>query len=174
MLLAVIAVGSGTARAETAPAESRIKTEFLLHFVQFVEWPKSVLPPGAPIVIGIVGSDPFGRAIEELTGKRANGHTLVIRRLRWNDVLTGCHVVFFSSREGEHLAVVLAATRGRSILTVGDAGHFVTRGGVIELVASQGGIDFDVNTEAAAQAHLRISSKLLQVAHALRGTTEGR
>lgn len=145
----------------------------LLHFAQFVEWPERVLPPGAPIVIGIVGQDPFGRTLDEMTAvRRANGHPFVVRRLQWNDVLTNCHVIFISSSETEHIDAILDATRGSSVLTIACVGRFATRGGVIELIPVMDGFDFDVNTGAAARSHLKISSKLLQVARAIRETAE--
>lgn len=146
----------------------------LLHFPQFVEWPDGVLPPGAPIVIGIVGDDPFGRTIDEMTAlRRTKDHPFVVRRLQWNEDLTKCHLIFISSSETEHIDAILAATHGSSILTIACVDRFATRGGMIELFPVQDGIDFDVNAGAAALAHLRISSKLLQLAHAIRGTAEG-
>lgn len=159
-----------TLNAAPAPAE---KAAYLHHFAQFVEWPQSVLPAGAPIVIGLVGEDPFGRAVDEvIAGKRANGHPLTVRHLRWNESMAGCHILFISSSELEHLGAILAATRGLPVLTVSDFDRFTERGGMIELMAAEDRVRFDINTEAVAAARLRISSKLLQVARAVRGTVE--
>jgi hypothetical protein len=147
----------------------------LLHFAQLVEWPDRVLPAGAPIVIGIVGEDPFGHTIDEMTAcMRANGHPFAVRRLQWNDVLTNCQVVYISNSEIEHVDAILAATRGSSVLTVACVDRFAARGGMIEVLPVQGGFDFDVNPAAAAEAHLEMSSKLLQLARSVRGTGEGR
>lgn len=145
----------------------------LLHFAQFVAWPERALPPGAPIVIGIIGEDPFGPTLDGVAaGRRANGHPFVVRRLQWNDVLTSCHMIYISASETDHVDAILAATRGSSILTVACADRFAARGGMIQLLPVQDGLDFDINTEAAAEAHLEISSKLLRIARALRSTVE--
>ena len=145
----------------------------LLRFAELVEWPDRVLPPGAPIVIGIVGDDPFGRAIDELTAaRRANGHPFEVRRLQWNDDLTNCQMLFITYSETEHIDAILAATRGSSVLTVASAYGFAERGGVIEILPVQDGIDYGVNAAAAAQAHLKVRPKLLQLASAVRETTD--
>lgn len=177
ILLALLGLLAGPAGAagDVSAGEYQIKAAYLHHFAQFVEWPQSTLPAGAPIVIGLIGEDPFGRAIDEvIAGKRANGHPLIVRRLRWNDPLSSCHVLFVSSSELEHLGAILAATRGFSVLTVSDVDGFAIHGGMIELTTVRNRIDFDINTGAAAEAHLRISSKLLKIARAIRSTAEDR
>jgi hypothetical protein len=173
--LAGVLAGPRAAAGDVSAGEYQIKAAYLRHFAQFVDWPQSALPAGAPIVIGLIGRDPFGRAIDEaIAGKHANGHPLVVRRLRWNDSLATSQVLFVSSSELEHLGAILAATRGFSVLTVSDVDGFAIRGGIIELTTVQNRIDFEINTGAAAEAHLRISSKLLQIARAIRGTVDGR
>ena len=157
------------ARGQDVSDEAR----YVHRFAQFAEWPQDVLAPGAPIVNGIVGDDPLCRAIEQVVaGQRANGHLLIVQHLRWNDRLTGCRIIYIGTSEVAHVAAILGATRGFSILTVAEANGFTEHGGMIELVDVEGSVDFDVNTEAVSQAHIRISSKLLHIAHALRSTVE--
>ncbi len=177
LLLVLVALHGNSAPVsdQVAAGEYQIKAAYLRHFAQFVEWPQNVLSPGAPIVIGLVGQDPFGRAIDEvIAGKHANGHPLVVRHLRWNDDLTSCHVLFVSSSELQHLGAILDATRGFSVLTVADVDGFAMRGGMIELMTVENRVHFDINTSAATEAHLRISSKLLGIARAIRSTAEAR
>lgn len=162
-------------RAQNVAGEYQIKAAFLQHFAQFVEWPQNVLSPNAPLVIALVGDDPFGRAIDDvIAGKHANGHPIVIRRLRWNDSFAGCHMVYVSSSELQHLGTILDAARVYSILTVADLDRFAEHGGMIELLTAQNRVRFDINPNAASDAHLKISSKLLQVAHAIHGTEGAR
>ena len=155
--------------------EYQIKAAFLQHFAQFVQWPLNVLPINAPLVIALVGDDSFGRAIDDVIGgKYASGHPIVIRRLRWNDSFAGCHIVYIGSSELQHLGTILDAARVYSILTVADLDRFAQRGGMIELVTAQNRVRFDINPNAASDAHLKISSKLLQVAREIRGTEGAR
>lgn len=145
----------------------------LLQFAQSVQWPERVLPPGAPIVIGIVGEDPFGQTLDQLAAARlANGHPFQVRRLAWNEDLTHCHLLFISPTETQHIDAILAVTRGTSILTVACADGFAARGGMIQMLPVQDGMDYDVNPGAAALARLKISPELVQLARAVRETTE--
>ena len=68
ILLAITSVPSswaGAAGAElpTVPGEYDVKAVFLFNFSQFVDWPTPALAdPQAPLVIGVLGNDPFGIA----------------------------------------------------------------------------------------------------------------
>ena len=161
-------------QASAASDQYANEAAFLPRFAQFVSWPASSLPPNAPLVIGLVGDDPIGRSIDQaVAGKYANGHPIVIHHMHWNDSFAPCHMIFISSTEIPHIAAILHATHDLSVLTVADYDHFAEYGGMIELLSENGEIQFEVNPSAAAAAHLRISSKLMQVAHGFRSTTIG-
>jgi len=161
------------ANAQVAAGEYQIKAAFLHHFATFVEWPADKVASNAPVVIGLIGDDPFGRAIDDVISRDAvvNGHRLIVRRLRWNDALTDCQIVFISSSELEHLDDILKTLKGHSVLTVGDIDRFADRGGIIELRTTGNRVRFDINSHAAGAARLHISSKLLQLAQRVIGRT---
>ena len=49
------------ASAQSDLSEYQVKAAFLFNFTKFVEWPDgSFEDPQAPIVVGIIGDDPFG------------------------------------------------------------------------------------------------------------------
>jgi hypothetical protein len=50
-----------------------------------VTWPAENFPtPSSPVVIAVVGSDRFGRVLDEVTrDERINGREIVVRRLKW-------------------------------------------------------------------------------------------
>src|SRR5207244_331763 len=53
------------AQSSTVP-EYQVKATFLFQFTQFVDWPARSLPPAqTPLVIGILGQDPFGTFLDE-------------------------------------------------------------------------------------------------------------
>src|SRR5665213_3758863 len=66
-----------------APDEYQVEAVFLLHFTQFVEWPPRVFPDtNTPFVIGVLGQDPFGSALEDaVRGESVNGHPLLVLSL---------------------------------------------------------------------------------------------
>jgi hypothetical protein len=59
---------------------------------------------------------------------------------------------------------MLNGLRGSSILTVGESKGFAERGGVINLTLEENKLGLEINTDAAGQSHLKISSKLLALA----------
>lgn len=146
--------------------EYQIKAVFLFNFTQFVEWPDSVFhEPQVPLVIGILGEDPFGSYLDEtIVGEEMSDHPLVIRRYGRIEEIKICHILFISQTETDHLEEIFASLKGRSILTVGDAASFTKQGGMIQFVTEQNKIQLQINAEAARGVDLTISSKLLRLA----------
>jgi hypothetical protein len=152
--------------AQSASKEYQVKAAFLYNFSQFIEWPAGTLPAGrSPLIIGILGEDPFGGYLDELVrGEGVSNHPLVVRRFNRVAEITTCHILFVSRSESRQLDQIFAYLKGRNILTVGDADNFAVRGGMIRFVTENNRIRFRINLEAARGANLTISSKLLRAA----------
>lgn len=162
------------ARAQS-PSEYQVKAVFLYNFAKFIEWPPEA-PPEAhdPIIIGIVGKDPFGVLLEQIVnGKTVDRRSLAVKRFKRGDDLRGCHILFISSSEKEHLRAILDSLKGASVLTVGETEGFARRGGVINFVLEDNKVHFEINVDAAARARVKISSKLLSLARVLRDEAHG-
>jgi hypothetical protein len=153
------------AQSQASP-EYQLKAVFLFNFAQFVEWPASAFAgPDAPVVIGILGEDPFGSYLDEtVRGEKVNDRPLVVRRFRSVEEITTCHILFISGRDKERFRDILDHLRGRSILTVSDGEGFATMGGMVRFVTDKNRIRFRINLEAAKAADLTLSSKLLRAA----------
>ena len=159
------------ASAQTEPSRDyQVKAVFLFNFAQFVEWPPGAFAgPTSPIVIGVLGQDPFGAYLDEtVRGEKLDNRPLEIRRYSRVDEIQTCHVLFISRSEANRLDQVLLSLKNRSILIVGDGDDFVQRGGMIRLATVQNKIRLIVNMEAAKGANLTISSKLLRSAEVAR------
>jgi hypothetical protein len=163
----LLAQGGSSAGQQAAPTpEYQLKAVFLFNFAQFVEWPPSAFPDSTtPLVIGVLGEDPFGPYLDEtVRNEKVKERPLVVRRYRTVEEITTCHILFVSRREQARLGRILDRLRGRSILTVSDADHFANRGGMILFVTEHGRIRLRANLEAAQAADLTLSSKLLRSA----------
>jgi YfiR/HmsC-like len=145
---------------------SQVKAVFLFNFTQFVEWPlQSFAGPQAPLVIGVLGEDPFGTYLDDaLTGELARGRPIALERYRSVEQVGPCHVLFVSHSEAPRLEPILAQLNGRGVLTVSDLEGFATRGGIIQFTTVQGKIRLIINLAAARRAGLTISSNLLRPA----------
>lgn len=145
--------------------EYQLKAVFLYNFTQFVEWPNnSFASDQSPVIIGILGTDPFGSYLEEtVSGEKINGHPLLIQR--YSDVgdVGACQVLFINITDANKRQEAITSLKGRNILTVSDATDFMQQGGMIRFFTKQDKIKLQVNLEAAKTADLVISSKLLRL-----------
>ena len=154
------------AQDSSVSSEYLIKAGFIYNFANLVQWPSNAFAqPDSPIVIGILGEDPFGIVLDRvLAGKRVNGRVFLVKRLKSVVDLKECHILFVSSSELAHLAEAIHLVKGMPILTIGEIPGFAKRGGIINLVLEDNKVHFEVNVEAAKEADLTISSRLLALA----------
>jgi len=167
LAVAVLFAGRQMACAQgDVSTEYKFKAVFLFRFAQFVDWPTNIFTNAqAPLVIGILGDDPFDDYLDEtVNGENVNGHPLAVKRYRSLDDVKDCQMLFISSSEESRLGRDLGALRGKTILTVSDIEDFPENGGIIGFVTVQNKIHFRINTDAARDANLAFSSKLLRLA----------
>jgi hypothetical protein len=153
-------------RASPQVQESRLKAGYLYNLTLFVEWPPDAFSRAdAPLSICVVGEDSFADLLEQMIGqKRPAGRALTIVRLR-TDEPRGCHLLFLGASRQWQLAKIQERVGNGSILTVGEVSDFATRGGVVGLVMEGDRVRLEVNVKAAERARLKISSRLLSMAH---------
>jgi hypothetical protein len=164
--LIALAIGSVVVRSqETPPSEYQVKAAFLYNFVKFVEWPSEAFASEtAPIVIGVLGDSPFGTDLEKMIkGKTINGRELAVRPVSMPE-LKLCQIVFICRSEKKRINEVFRALQGSSTLTVGELDRFTESGGMINFVMEGNKVRFEIKGDAAKQAGLKISSKLLSLA----------
>jgi hypothetical protein len=157
--------------AQQSSSEYRVKAAYLFNFLKFVEWPEEAFAdPLAPIVIGIVGNNPFGNALPQVVlGKTVQGRDLVIRQYHVGEDLRGSHILFIGASEKKRLPQILSSLRGSSVLTVADMDRFLDAGGMILFSFEGNHVRFTIDVNATNQARLKLSSKLLSVARAAGG-----
>lgn len=145
---------------------SEVQAVFLFHFAQFVEWPSETFAdPKVPLVIGILGKDPFGSFIDEtVRGETVRGRPFRVERYRRLDEVKDCHILFISQSESKRLEGILAALKDRPILTVSNDVVLDRQGGIIRFILDESRIRLSIDLEAAQAARLTFSSKLLRSA----------
>lgn len=152
--------------AASPPNEYALKSVFLYNFCRFIDWPGTAFAsPNEPIVIGVLGEDPFGSLLEEaVKGESFRGRKIRIEHYRSVRDIDRCHLLFVSGSETPHFNEILAAVAGHSVVTVGETETFLERGGMIALAADRNRVRLLVNPDALRAAKLDVSSKLLRVA----------
>jgi uncharacterized protein DUF4154 len=169
-LLLVCAARLGAQAAKAS--EAQVKAVFLFNFAQFVDWPPEAIPDSqTPLVIGILGADPFGDFLDAtVRGEHRGARPFVVQRYQRVEDITRCDILFISRSAGDRPEEILGRLKNRPILTVSDADRFAERGGMIRFVTDQSRIRLQINPGAAEAAHLTISSKLLRVAEVITPT----
>jgi hypothetical protein len=144
--------------------EYQVKAAYLFNFARFVDWPPSAGSRG-PIVIGVLGMDPFGDSIERVVrGRTVKGRSVSVRRFRSVRELEQAHILYIAASEWTRIKDVLAQIDGTPVLAVSDVPGFLKVGGGIAFVMVNGRVRFDINLSAISNVNLTMDSQLLQVA----------
>jgi hypothetical protein len=157
----------GSAKAQVS-REYQLKAVFLYNFAQFTDWPTNTFADDkSPIVIGIIGPDPFGSALEDtIRNETVVGHPLTIQHYSSPADIKTCHILFITQPEIRHADEILKAIDGKPVLTVADADNPATAKVMIRFAVENNKVHFRINTETARAANVSLSSKLLRVADA--------
>ena len=152
--------------AQNPSLEYQLKAVFLFNFTQFVDWPAESFPNDkSPLVIGIIGENPFGKYLEQaVSGERKNGHPVIVQYYRDEEAAKSCHMLFINLPESDKRKQVIEKIKEEPVLTVSDASDFSTQGGLVRFVKKNNKIKLQINLEACKELGLVPSSKLLQLA----------
>ena len=166
VLVAVALPIASLAQSENRASEVQIKAAFLYKFGEFVQWPPAAFARAdAPFAIGVMGAEDVAAALEQVVAEHTvQGHRVVVRRLRRGEALSGLHVLFVGQGESARLAETLATARGQALLTVTESDNAIAHGSMINFVAEDQKVRFDIALASAERGQLKISSRLLAVA----------
>jgi hypothetical protein len=168
-LLFVVLLVAGaplSARGQYTADEYQVKTAFLFHFAQFLDWPEGALSAGGPSLnLCIFDDEPRRHELQStIEGKTIGARVFHVRLISQPQELQSCNILFLSHDEARRQSAILRSLRGTPVLTVGETSDFLTDGGMIRFHLVDDKIRFDINLEAAESSHLKISSRLLLLA----------
>ncbi len=145
---------------------------------KFAKWPPGDAPaPGKPLVIGILGQDPFvengvNQLDQAVAKANAGGANIVVKRFPSAKNYESSHILFVSNAaEAESEEQTLDArwaaakklTAGKSVLVVGEADGLAKKGVVANLVVDPvtNFVQLEINPDAASRAGLKLQPQLL-------------
>lgn len=150
---------------ERAVDEASVVVAYLYNFGKFVEWPAEAFAlPEANIRYCFYGEDSLVSVTDTLADKRVKDHPLEVVHIKRGGSLEGCHLLYVDASERLYIRPLLNLTRNMPLLTVSEIDGFAAAGGIIGLVYADNKLKFEINSAAAAQARLRVSSQLLMLA----------
>jgi YfiR/HmsC-like len=148
----------------TAPSEGQIKGLLVERFTRFIEWPPGALPEGSPFVVCVLGT---GQVADELArmsrGRQFKERRTDVRRLRPQDDLGRCHLLYIAPSEAPRLRQILAAVANKPVLTIGDTPGFAVSGVPINFYYEGEFVRFEINLSAVGRSKLKFSFKLLRL-----------
>ncbi len=144
------------------PLETSVKAAFLGKFASYVQWPMARMTDG-PFNLCIVGEDPFGSLLEDIVkGQQVNGRPYIVSR-HLKAPRAGCQILYAGGSKSESVQETLRAVSGMPVLTVTDERHGTARG-ILHFALHENRVRFHINTRAATENGLSISSRLLSLA----------
>jgi len=164
--LVILLLGpSELSAAEAVQTEHELKAAYLCKLANFVGWPADGTQPAKDsLVLGILGNDSLGDALERATHRQTfQGRRLIIRRGKEVADFKTCQILFISRSEKERLPQILEGLKDLPVLTVSESEFFCQLGGMIHLKKVGEELKFEINRQAAERARLKISSQLLKL-----------
>lgn len=165
VLLLLLCLPCLAAGQEFATADPRtVEAAFLRNFTKYVTWPAHAFTgDDSPWHICVLGSDPFGRKLEEtFEGRTVHDRPVEISRADTLTELPQCQIVFVAYKISANRRAALAELQSRPVLTVGDAAEFLQEGGIIRFDVSDH-VEISVNLARARSVSLTIQTKMLEI-----------
>lgn len=171
--LLALAGAAAAPRAQSATAAS-VKAGFLYHFAKFTEWPAGALAPGAPLTFCVIDEPNVTRELAKAAaGRHVDGRELVVTRMELDGPIRSCHVLYAERLDARSAAALVTSLEGAPVLSVADFPGFTQLGGVSHLFLERGRMRFAINVDAAGEAGLRLSSRLLSLAVIVKEGADG-
>ena len=159
------AAQGGAAQSRDPALEYAVKAAYLPKFANYVDWPDAVFQTAdSAITLCIAGADPFGAVGDDaIQNQQVGGRRIVVRHVGRVTHESGCQILFVGGEDGKKIDEALDAVRGTGVLTVTEAPSSGETASVIRFVIDDKHVRFAIDTDAAAQNGLSLSSKLLRL-----------
>jgi hypothetical protein len=148
-----------------APVEPHVKAAFLYSFVKFIEWSDDRAAHHA-LVVCVAGSPAVAESLKTATQqRRADEREVSVMQLVGDTMPKPCHLVYVADSDEQIARRWVAVLQGSTAFSVSDCERFAKLGGVANFFVQDGRLRFAINVDAARRAGLRISSRMLALAH---------
>jgi hypothetical protein len=164
MLAGVFALGLMSLLAPCLSAqvqdERAVKAAYVFNLTKYVEWPH----PNPELTIGFVGEGPMGETLQKvLDGKTSEARPIRVILSPSDEQLQRCNILYIAQSSPKKIRAAVDKVRNKDVLTIGDSDSFARNGGMVGLVRTGDQVQIQVNLEASEEAHLKISSRVLNL-----------
>lgn len=150
-------------------ADYPIKALMLRKFAYYTDWPKNSAAQDKQesFILGVIGDSSFFSYLEkyyETKKEKIKDREVHIRNISRVDEVPGCDMLFISAEMWKLLPEILAVTRSKPILTVGNTQGYTEMGVLINFYSEEEKNKFEINFRAVRESGLFMSSNLLKLA----------
>lgn len=162
-LLALLTWRVGHAQPMAA-TEYALKSALLFKLPHFVY--RTDIDRHAPLHLCLLGSNPFGGALDKLAQTPIDGRAVRLRRLETAKEAIDCEFIFISRSETSQLDAVLKRIGSYPVVTVSDIDGFARAGGMVEfsLGAEGSAISILINRQPGQKLGIEFNAQLLRLA----------
>jgi hypothetical protein len=143
------------------------KAEYLEPISRFIDWPSTSAAddPSKPFKIEILGRNFFGPYLEKIyRGKKLKNKRVVINCISKMNEISNPHFLFISKSMKNNISEIIAYTKNKPIITIGDTPGFCQAGVHINFFYDRLKLSFEINEAAANAAGFNIRYHLLKLA----------
>lgn len=162
--------GSATFPASQGALDLEVKAGFVMNFVRLTNW--TAIPgeeSAARLPICASSESGFYNAVKRAAAGKTVGDRVIAVSVDPVPDPRRCRVLIVDESQYRTARPALAAMRSFPVLTVGNGAGFLDMGGMFEITQEKGKVQFDAGTDAIRRANLDVSTRLLRLAHSLRG-----
>ena len=160
-----------TINAEASSADYKLKAAYIYQFTKFAQWPDFSFDNNtSPIVICVLGDNPFNKTLDSFSSRSSQGRSLKVRYLAKLEDFSDCHIVFVSKSLKKHLDNILIKLKNHSVLSVSDIEGFAMGGGIIGFIKKKRRVGIEINVNMSKSSGVKLSSKLLEVSTLVQGS----
>jgi len=166
LIVAVISIfGASPGFAAVKPSEQQLKAAYLYNFAKFITWPDTAFSDAeAPMVIGVLGKNPFNGELHQLTARNVRKRPIEIRYFKSLNELKDCQLLYIASEDEGELKSILKSLSTKPLVTVGEGKKFADSGGIIQFVTKRDRLKFIINLDVAKANGIKIEAQLLSLA----------
>ncbi|OVE73711.1 hypothetical protein BVX93_01025 [bacterium B13(2017)] len=143
-----------------------VKAVFIEKFSKFITWPneEKIVEQDSPIVIFVLGKNPFGGILEKVFSKRLIKNKIVnVIYAKQIEEIPECQILFISKSMKKEIKTIMTFIKDKPILTIGDTHGFCEKGVHINMFIEGKNTRFEINNESAIAAGFSFSYHLLKM-----------
>ncbi len=132
---------------------------YIYNFTKYIEWPNG----SDELVIGAIGAGTIHRELEKMVQSKGGGKLKFIKLTSYNN-LDQCNIIFLTKEQDRNLNLVLAKTKGKSILVISEIESSASKGAGISFFLENEKLKFAINKNSIEKRNMKVSGNLLSLA----------